>query len=568
MAQPFFTNPFIGLQNYGQSYLASLQQQNQQTQQPSPMPQLQQQQQQQQQSHHHQSLSERVRQMSEVTAPMSNPMLSQMNGQRRMDSVQETQAFPMGKDFMQQQVQQFQQSPPQQQTTPTPPLVTHKSSETSNIRNVWVENFEIELPIISELLDKFPYVAMDTEFPGVVIDEISEAFRNSDQREYLKIKANVDILKIIQVGITLSDENGNLPEPVSTWQFNFNFDIDTENKSTTSINLLQNCGIDFQKLKRHGIHPLYFAEKVITSGLILNDRVHWICFHGCYDFAYLLKIVMNELLPKSKENFNQNLKMLFPNIYDIKSFQHEFSDLFESGGLNRIADLLGIQRIGITHQAGSDSLVTSQVFFKLRSNFQNLFPQIILEYNHDVYGFSNDQAFPSMSRTPATIHHIDPLHSNTFDENDNAVNHELYYNYVPNSDYDGGFFYNGLGSGTTNNVDLSVFQSRSTPVVQSSFQNYINSQQYVDSGKKLGKNIQDIFVEQSYAKTQASGHLLHTTTPPPLMMEGQYILRNLTPGQNHGVDLINQYSQQQWNYYNGTNNHQNGYPNSTGTFYS
>lgn len=29
-----------------------------------------------------------------------------------------------------------------------------------NIRNVWVENLEIELPIISDLLEKYPYVAM------------------------------------------------------------------------------------------------------------------------------------------------------------------------------------------------------------------------------------------------------------------------------------------------------------------------------------------------------------------------------------------------------------------------
>jgi CCR4-NOT transcription complex subunit 7/8 len=29
------------------------------------------------------------------------------------------------------------------------------------------------------------------------------------------------------------------------------------------------------------------------------------------------------------------------------------------GGLNRLADLLDIERIGATHQAGSDSLVTS-----------------------------------------------------------------------------------------------------------------------------------------------------------------------------------------------------------------
>jgi len=101
--------------------------------------------------------------------------------------------------------------------------------------------------------------------------------------------------------------------------------------------------------------------------------------------------------------------------------------------------------------------VTSQVFFKLKSNFSTLFAQIINEYNHDVYGFNNDQAFPSM-RTPATIHHIDTLHSNTFDDNENAVNHELYYNFAPNSqEYDGGFFYNALGNGASNNVDLSVF---------------------------------------------------------------------------------------------------------------
>jgi hypothetical protein len=39
-------------------------------------------------------------------------------------------------------------------------LLREKSNDSPNIRNVWVENFEVELPIISDLLDKFPYVAM------------------------------------------------------------------------------------------------------------------------------------------------------------------------------------------------------------------------------------------------------------------------------------------------------------------------------------------------------------------------------------------------------------------------
>jgi CCR4-NOT transcription complex subunit 7/8 len=42
-------------------------------------------------------------------------------------------------------------------------------------------------------------------------------------------------LKVIQIGITLSDENGKTPEPVSTWQFNFSFDIDSDHKSMASI---------------------------------------------------------------------------------------------------------------------------------------------------------------------------------------------------------------------------------------------------------------------------------------------------------------------------------------------
>jgi CCR4-NOT transcription complex subunit 7/8 len=101
-------------------------------------------------------------------------------------------------------------------------------------------------------------------------------------------------LKLIQIGITLSDENGKLPEPVSTWQFNFNFDIETDYKSMDSINILKESGIDFQKLQRRGINPQYFAEKVIQSGMVLNDRVYWICFHGNQDFAYLLRTLTND----------------------------------------------------------------------------------------------------------------------------------------------------------------------------------------------------------------------------------------------------------------------------------
>jgi CCR4-NOT transcription complex subunit 7/8 len=51
---------------------------------------------------------------------------------------------------------------------------------------------------------------MDTEFPGTVIQQYDSSWPR-EHREYCRIKANVDILKIIQLGITLSDSNGRMP---------------------------------------------------------------------------------------------------------------------------------------------------------------------------------------------------------------------------------------------------------------------------------------------------------------------------------------------------------------------
>jgi hypothetical protein len=44
------------------------------------------------------------------------------------------------------------------------------------IRNVWEENVEEEMAQIRELVEKYPIVAMDTEFPGVVARPISESY--------------------------------------------------------------------------------------------------------------------------------------------------------------------------------------------------------------------------------------------------------------------------------------------------------------------------------------------------------------------------------------------------------
>jgi CCR4-NOT transcription complex subunit 7/8 len=114
----------------------------------------------------------------------------------------------------------------------------------SRIRDVWAPNLDSEMRLIRSLVDRYPYVAMvrarppiphthpthalpqDTEFPGVVARPIpNSAWRTSSDYHYQTMRCNVDLLKLIQIGITIADEDGNFPDETTTWQFNFHFDL-------------------------------------------------------------------------------------------------------------------------------------------------------------------------------------------------------------------------------------------------------------------------------------------------------------------------------------------------------
>jgi CCR4-NOT transcription complex subunit 7/8 len=62
------------------------------------------------------------------------------------------------------------------------------------------------------------------DFLGVVARPIGE-FRSTADYQYQLLRCNVDLLKIIQLGLTFMDEDGNTAPDYSTWQFNFKFSL-------------------------------------------------------------------------------------------------------------------------------------------------------------------------------------------------------------------------------------------------------------------------------------------------------------------------------------------------------
>ena len=156
------------------------------------------------------------------------------------------------------------------------------------------------MTLLRDLIDKYPWVSMvsiashhsrlprsfdvksrqDTEFPGIVLRPQGQ-FHGKADYHYQTLRVNVDCLRIIQLGITLfnaegetppahpsnqySPNNTNFSSPYSsqsnltpcpyTWQFNFSFSVDDDMFNSDSISFLEQTGMNLEQHRLDGIDP-------------------------------------------------------------------------------------------------------------------------------------------------------------------------------------------------------------------------------------------------------------------------------------------------------------------------
>lgn len=226
------------------------------------------------------------------------------------------------------------------------------------------------------------------------------SFTSKADYHYQTLRTNVDLLSVIQLGITLFTEEGETPPPHAengpyqngsatcphTWQFNFRFSQEVDMHNNESIEFLISQGMNMEMHEHQGIDPREFGAMLLTSGLVMFDDVRWISFHSGYDFGYLVKIMYCKPLPEDEAEYRKLLALYFPAIYDIKymvkaaqrtgtvnsgtplsqSAANMLTNLGPRSGLQDLADELGIKRVGTAHQAGSDSLLTGRVFWDVK----------------------------------------------------------------------------------------------------------------------------------------------------------------------------------------------------------
>ncbi|XP_010932706.2 probable CCR4-associated factor 1 homolog 6 [Elaeis guineensis] len=243
---------------------------------------------------------------------------------------------------------------------------TDRISHDITVRELGANNRHEEFALIRDIVETLiHHVAVVVQYPGVVTRRVG-TFDSTADYDYQTLRDNVNLLRPIQIGLTFPDAAGDLPRfPPGggcpcVWQFNLReFDVDADIADPDAVELLRGYGVDFAKQREQGIGACDFGEFLMSTGAVLKGSdVEWITFDGGYDIGFLLRILTGRVLPETREEFFELVNIFFPTLYDVKHLS-TFCD--DDPGLVQVAELLGVENVGVCRQAGGDSFSRSRL---------------------------------------------------------------------------------------------------------------------------------------------------------------------------------------------------------------
>ncbi|CAL4909779.1 unnamed protein product [Urochloa decumbens] len=238
------------------------------------------------------------------------------------------------------------------------------------MHDVWAQTADAEFEEINALLRRGAggeyMVGLDSEFAvpnGVVPLEMEPPTADCHYTELCKKVNGGDL---VQIGIVVAYASFKVQ---GMWQFNIRFDASSRVPWHDGVAFLRDqCRLNLQEHKSHGIPISRFMHWLVSSGLLRNQKVTWITYAGGADFGFLIRLLTGkDTLPELRWDFLMLFWEFFPRSYDVRVFTKlgRCRKKAIHGGLAQVCQSLQVERTGEAHQAGSDALSAVRCFEKM-----------------------------------------------------------------------------------------------------------------------------------------------------------------------------------------------------------
>ncbi|KAL6642666.1 hypothetical protein ACP70R_020847 [Stipagrostis hirtigluma subsp. patula] len=233
-----------------------------------------------------------------------------------------------------------------------------------NVNEVWADNLSAEVDALRFFAQHARYVAVTVHYPGVVHGAGQSYELRTAEERYAIVKANVDALKPVQVGVAVCAGAGAL----FAWEFNLrDFHPDADRYATRSVEYLSSRGLDFDRHRQHGIPMATLTMALRSCGLIhRRPGVSWLTYSGAYHAAYLLKVITGgSPLPRDMAGFLAAVRrFLGDDVYDVARIADDCPTM--PVGLECIAHRLNLAPPLVSPRlAGANSVLILQAFITM-----------------------------------------------------------------------------------------------------------------------------------------------------------------------------------------------------------